>query len=801
MSLPNSSSSSSSPFMLSQWTDCLKSNGGKRPRIAPGTPTGLTYSEAVRMSELSGFNYGFLFSENDPFIGIDVDVDPSGEKRNATTEIPAEVLSFLDTHPTHCHYSPSGHGLHLIYKLDPLSAQMMNTHHLKQGACSPLALFKGDWRWARSFLTFTSKLHPLSAPQIGTLSFEQLQVLLGPLVTPDKDEVTPLAPIIDISTGLKLQEHVPSVEELVNTLKDVPPVFNGLVQRAVTYLKHSVPMNGYEYWLFVGQACAHVALSLQQFGVNATATIADAYIAWSSRDPENYPGPKQVEDKFTSLVKSTLEKVRSGQPVITYRALVVLAKRATLSFPVLAGKDRHPDTKSIRNYEYLFEYESLQLCHDTMADSYAFVGPEETVREWFCPRHVSGPRKEGVSQPFFMADLVTGLMPFLQDRFRASLLPADVNTCVRHLILRASSSNAFKDWVESVPWDGEPRLEQVCNSITFSDNTHTELYRSFIRKSLLAMIGVHYWPEDHPKIPAILVLKGPQRTYKSSWAEWLIPPMMSQFLGMADTETIISGATERDRLLSTRAVLVVNECETLFSPKYEQRLKAAVDQEMVTFRDLYASSPVSRRRTALIIGTTNRAELYTGSLGTRKIWQIPVQVCDSYLVLRMDKQQLFAEIKTILEQHKQANPLALVQDLWSLTDTEMRTIEVFNRQERGVQGMDALLVEVFGEPEDAFDESRFVENNKLILRKGSLFTVSDDPNCWKVTTLLAMMKNRFPDDFVDRKSLTYAAARYCAIYTDTLDKPRLLAGKKVVHGVLQNSSNEKLYLFPSVIAE
>ena len=101
---------------------------------------------------------------------------------------------------------------------------------------------------------------------------------------------------------------------------------------------------------------------------------------------------------------------------------------------------------------------------------------------------------------------------------------------------------------------------------------------------------------------------------------------MSQFLGMADTEMLISGATERDRMLSTRAVVVVNECETLFVPRHEQRLKAAVDQEMVTYRDLYASSPVSRRRTALIIGTTNKNELYTGSNGTRKIWQIPVQV-------------------------------------------------------------------------------------------------------------------------------------------------------------------------------
>jgi hypothetical protein len=786
-------------FTYDHWTDCTRESSGKRPRINPGTPElGLPYDQALSLANKKGMLWGYLFTDTDPFIGLDVDVDPTGRKGNATREIPQPVLDFLQKHPTHVHYSPSGHGIHIIYALDQEGQTLMNEHSKYQGPVHyPPGLFRGDWRWNRSFLTFTRNLHRLCAPQIALITYNELSALTGPICETESADVD--APVIDINTGLRMQEHIPSIEELINTLKDIPPTLNVKAQRAVTYLKHSVPTTPYDYWLFVGQACAHTCIALRRFGMDATQAVTDAYVAWSAQDTVHFVSRKDVESKFRLLLRSTEQKIINKEPVVTYKALVILARRATLSFPVTAGKSRMPDSKSIRNYEYLFEHEELAIRHDTMADSYVITGPEDTIQDWFCPQTTyNAPRPPGMSQCTDFPGLQTMLLPFMQDRFRASVTPENARVFARHFVLKAEQTSAWRDWIDSTPWDHIPRLEPIVKSITFSDSKYADLYESYIRKSLLAMVGIHYFPEDHPKIPAMLVLKGPQRTYKSSWAEWLIPADMSQYLGMCDTETLATGATERDRLLATRAILVVNECETLFTPRYEQRVKASVDQEFVTYRDLYVSSPLSRRRTALIIGTTNKPDLYTGSLGSRKVWQIPVTVCDSMLVMRTNKQQLFAEIKYILEQYKLKHPSGLVQDQWALDDDDLERVEQLNRRERGSHGVDALLVEMFGEPE-GWDDSYIVTGNRLTLRRGTALTLHESPNVWRLTHLLAVMKERFPDDFIVRKDLVYALARYCAVFTGTERTVKTVGGKKIIRGVLQYSSAEQLYVLPPVV--
>lgn len=794
-------------FDTPQWTDCLSDNNGKRPRVNPARPTtGLSYREAVERAALSAHSkhYGFIFSKADPYIGLDVDVDPKGIKTNATPTIPEAITLLLQTHPTHCHFSPNGHGLHIIYKVCPPGQGLLNSQGRAQGACSIAngAIFNGDWRWDRSFLTFTDNKHPLCAP-IATIDLETLESIIGPITTHvlPTTEDTP-APLIDISTGLRVQAHIPAVSDIVRTLKDVPSSLNTKAQKACSYLKHSAPTNNYEYWVLVGQACAHAAISLSAFGdgQQSTSEITQAFVTWSAKDESAFPGQDEVRKKFQLLLASTEEKIRHNIPTATYKVLVTLARRSTANFPVLYSQALIPDPRSIKNYEYLLEHDELSIFQDTMAGGFTIVGPEETIAEWFCPAPgYLAPRKTGSSQVLDNSTLSTVMLPYLQNRFKQSLSPAQASMCTKHFTAHAQQTSMFKDWIDSTPWDGVPRLEKVCKSITFADEEYADLYESYIRKSLLAMIGIHYWPQDHPKIPAMLILKGPQRTFKSSWAEWLIPPELNNLLGMADTETLLTGATERDRLLSTRAIVVVNECEPMFNPRYEQRIKACVDQESVTYRDLYAPNHVTRQRTALLIGTTNKSDLYTGTLGSRKIWQIPVALCDSMLILNMNKQQLFAEIKSTLIAYKKANPDSLIQDTWFQTDEELDRVEQINRDARGVQGIDALLVEVFGQPE--FDVNDYVVDYKVQFRRGDAYSLENRPNCWRITSLLRYMKDRFPDDFIDRKALAYAAARYCEHYTNTKNKTANIFGqtrsiKMITRGTHDYSSTERLYLFP-----
>lgn len=805
-------------FSTNQWTDCLADSQGKRPRISPAMPAkGLDYDSALLRAHNSKVspNYGFLFSKDDLFIGIDVDVDPSGQKQNTTLTIPPALLFFLKSYPTHVHYSPGTHGLHLIYQVTKATQEQLSTLNKKQNAVSidDGALFNGDWRWDRSFLTFTENLHE-SSQDISMIDFSTLETLLGPLAVPSTTTYDTSSAVFDISSGLKLHPHIPSLTELAKVLEDIPSTFNYLAKQACSKLQHSQPTTNYEYWLLVGQACAHTAIYFNTFEQIDEESIEGLFVAWSSKDPE-FVSIEDAQKKFQSLLRSTHKHMQNNEPTASYKVLVSLAKGACINFPVLRGKELLPDPTSVRNYDYLIEYDQLSLCRDTMADGYTWEGPEEVINKWFCPKKdYTLPRKAGFSQVMDQSLLKVVFLPYMQDRFKQSVLPMSASTAVNHYCAETRTVNAFKAWVDSEPWDGQPRFDSVCHSITYSDN-QSNLYDSYIRKSLLAMIGIHYYSEDHPKIPAMLVLKGPQYTYKSSWAEWLLPPELMSFLGMASVETIVAASVERDRLLSTRAIVVVNECEPLFSPKHEQKVKSSVDQEVVTYRDLYEKSVISRQRTALIIGTTNKSNLFTGSMGTRKIWQIPVKQCDSRLILDMDKQQLYAEIKHILMKMKEENPKMLIQDAWAMAAEERDTIDESNRRSKGTMGVEALLVEMFGDPVDTpFDMENYTKIRKgtrdriVQFRQGNAYDVSNLPNSWQVTQLLRFMKDQFPDDSIDRKSLVYALNSYCELFTDTkgcikhpFRKINTERSWPVDRGTVSYSTKGKLYLLPVIGGE
>ena len=785
---------------LMQWTDCLADNKGKRPRLNPAHGKGISLAKAEALAKASEVspNYGFLFTKDDPYIGIDVDVDPTGESQNATMEVPAALLFYLQSNPTHCHVSPSGHGLHLVYKLDKDAISQMNKLQKKQGACEEDngALFCGDWRWDKSFLTFTNNLHPLSST-ISTIDFDTLVELLGDFEPHE-------APVIDINTGLTMQAHIPSLDELTSTLQAIPSTFNHLAKKACRLLKHSQPTTNYEYWLLIGQACAHTSVILEALGTDATEAIEAEFVSWSSKDPE-FVSIEDAQHKFKSLIKSTRQKIASGETTASFKVLSSLARGAIIAFPILVGKALKPDMSSIKNFEYLMKHEGLAVWQDTMSGGYSIKGPEAIIAQWFRPfKSIQTVCKDGVSQVFDFGSMDSAFLPFFQHKFNQSMSLSQSKVACKHLMMNVDRTNAFKDWIDSKPWDGTPRFEAICNSITFADEQH-KLYRSYIEKALLSMIGIHYWPEDHPKIPAMLVLTGPQHTYKSSWAEWLIPFELANYLGMASTELMISAGVERDKLLCTRAILVVNECEPLFTPRNEQKIKSSVDQETVTYRDLYATSPVSRQRTALIIGTTNKPDLYTGSLGTRKIWQIPVTRCDSYLVKDTDKQQLYAEIKAILAKRKAERPNDLIQMAWRQSYEELQQVEETNRQAKGTMGIDSLLVEIFGDPlGSVFNYMDYSGKRGFVVRKGSPYTVENKPNGWTLTPLLRFMKDRFPDDIIDRRRLQYAATAYCELYTHSKGikinpfKEFGKADRTIYRGVVTVSRSEKYFLFPTI---
>ncbi len=806
------------------WAHC--SNvvaSGKAPAVGLGKSKPISYRKALTnaQDQIAGSPYmGLVFGDESDYIGFDVDVDPEGLKRNSTKEIPENLLTFLQTHPTHIHYSPSGYGIHFIYYIDNDTQQYLNLLNLKQGAISidQGGLFNGDWRYRNSFLVFTDQLHPLSVSKIATISLEDLQQINPAFCAPE-----PASPEVEVpppGVGMALTEagctvtQIPSLAELQTVLTGVPSTFNNIAKRACQGLPGLKPKTNYEYWVFVGCACAHHAIQLENCGRHEDSLkVLDYFIEWSSKDTESFTGELDVTSKYFTLLNSTKIKLESDQPIITIGSLIALRNNCIIGFPdmIAKGKTYKPDLTSVKNLLFLMDYDELEMKFDPMGGGVCFTGPEETITKWFCTEpNYKAIRFHGTSQVASFSDMGIRFKAYMQDRYQCPVTEFHAREAINVLSQSMKRENAFAQWIKSSPWDGVPRFESVCNSIVYADTKqeNRDMYTSYIRRSFLSLVGIHFWESDRPKIPAMLVLTGPEYTFKSSWAEWLIPEFMGNYVATVDIDTILSGSKDWLMFMATKAIIVINECEPLFVPKHEQKVKSNVDSETVTYRDLYAKQLLTRPRTALIIGTTNKPHLFTGSTGTRKIWQIPVSECDSMLIKNMDLQQLYAEIYEILRAYKKNNPDALIQTAWGQNTADREKTNQLNaeKKENNVGAL-GLLIEKFGSPSDRrFRLAQYTGGrNGLKFRPGNPSDLSNKPNAWTVTSMFQFLSYEFPLDKLTRVAVKYALEEYSARFTNTTHKAMVIPGCRrnqiMTRGKIDISKTTYYYLMPVPIID
>lgn len=814
------------------WTHCTDERPSlKAPAVGLGRKQPLTYEVAKENAKNRVANspyMGLIFPKNSEYIGLDVDVDPTGEKKNTTTEVPIEVKMFLKSNPTHVHWSPSGYGLHIIYRIDDTVKEKLEELKLKQNATNVDKgdLFKGDWRYKSSFLTFTENEYELSTDKIAFITYDKLLDIIPSIAANSYDEDTEYK-AGQVGSGSKGKRKkgknriqpsgptkVPTINQLKGILEMIPPTFNEMAERACQHLPYAQPASNYDYWVLVGCACAHCAILLEGSGrIDDAGLVERLFLEWSKRDTEGFSNDDDVISKYGLLYNATVTKYNRDEPVTTVGSLALIARNCIIDFPDMLESKKgrlRPDPASMKNLITLMDFEQLELVFDPMGGGLCFKGSEETVTKWFCPTEdYLSHRPSGYSQIAAFADIAIRFRPFMQAKYNHSVTSQHAKEAIDFLSQAMRKENAFKRWIDSVAWDGEGRFQKVCKSIEIAEEEreNKHVYESYIKRALLSMVGIHFWPEDAPKIPSMLVLSGAEYTYKSSWAEWLIPRDMGNYTATASVDIPISGGKDWLIFLATKAVIVINECEPMFTPRNEQKIKSSVDAETVTYRDLYAKQVLTRARTALIIGTTNKNNLFTGSTGTRKIWQIPVKECDSMLIRNMDLQQLYAEILHELKEFKKENPGKLIQEAWAQSEEDRATTNKLNARRKGVDvGVIGLLIEMFGHYLDhEFEAEEYVEQYKLVLRVGVPGDLTNNPNAWTVTAMLRLLRFHYPEDKLDRTSVKYAMEEYAAAYTMTTHRARrpftkLLSDKEadkiITRGVLKISGAQAYYLMP-----
>ena len=192
-----------------------------------------------------------------------------------------------------------------------------------------------------------------------------------------------------------------------------------------------------------------------------------------------------------------------------------------------------------------------------------------------------------------------------------------------------------RDYLESLVWDGMPRLDTLLIDYLGADDT--PYVRAATRKTLTAGVARIY--EPGVKFDSILVLNGPQGIGKSTFFARLGKKWYSDSLTIADMKD--KTAPEK---LQGYWLLEISELAGMKKMDVET-VKSFITRTDDKYRQSYGVSVESHPRSCIIVGTTNSDGGFLRDItGNRRFW--PVRVSGSSILHPWDMKdidQIWAE--------------------------------------------------------------------------------------------------------------------------------------------------------------
>ena len=233
--------------------------------------------------------------------------------------------------------------------------------------------------------------------------------------------------------------------------------------------------------------------------------------------------------------------------------------------------------------------------------------------------------------------------------------------------------NPVMAWVESRPWDGRSRLQELYDTVV-SDAPHKEMV---MRKWLITCMAAASSP-DGISAQGVLTFQGAQNKGKSTWFRRLTPGHLDVFKGEYALKV-----QDKDSVLTAMGFWIVElgELDATFSKSELSNLKNFVTNSTDKLRRPYAARDSKMARRTVFCATVNPPEFLRDPTGNRRFWCLPVKgfVHDH----RVDMQQLWAEVYELVKGGEK----------WALSSKELDIVNVQNEQFVEVGGwMEKLAV-------------------------------------------------------------------------------------------------------------
>lgn len=187
--------------------------------------------------------------------------------------------------------------------------------------------------------------------------------------------------------------------------------------------------------------------------------------------------------------------------------------------------------------------------------------------------------------------------------------------------------NPLLDILNSLVWDGKPRVEHFLHDIMKADDS------DYIRECsrLIFAGGVHRAYNPGCKFDDMIVLIGGQGAGKSTIVRWL--NIEDQFYQEIKT---ISG---KEGIEAIRGVWIgeVSELMAMTRVKEAEAVKAYITSQKDSYRPPYQKNVQTIPRRCVFIGTTNNPQFLTDKTGNRRFYPV---VCksDGYKLLENEKE-------------------------------------------------------------------------------------------------------------------------------------------------------------------
>lgn len=195
--------------------------------------------------------------------------------------------------------------------------------------------------------------------------------------------------------------------------------------------------------------------------------------------------------------------------------------------------------------------------------------------------------------------------------------------------------NPVVNWITSRPWDGQSRLQDLCETIRAEDE---ELKCTLLRRWMVSAVAAAFNPEG-VSAHGVLVLQGDQYLGKTKWFKQLVPADLDV---LQDGHLLRVDDKDNVRQACSNWLVELGELDASFRKSDIAALKAFITKKKDVMRRAYARKDSHFARRTVFFGSVNPKQFLHDATGNRRYWTIECKHIDHSHSL--DMQQIWAEV-------------------------------------------------------------------------------------------------------------------------------------------------------------